>query len=180
MKATKIAVVVGLLGVVVLAAAIACAGPPSEADLERAVEFAADAGMTVCRSPCVGEVTSDVPINCRTFAENVMLARKILDEAGIVPRDEFCTSFYEYSVHVRDVESWDNGQTLSEAKVPIGHIDLSRRGIHLAHELLHFWDARHLVFNGDHVGWKENGYQAADFRFREECQKLAPPPPLAP
>lgn len=150
--------------------------PLAEDEVTRALDPAnfSTEKVRTCYLPCIGPVTSTLPISCADFAANLLIARDVLDEKGVVPRAKFCEPFVGLSIHVGSRDSWDDRATLSESDPVFGHsATLNVRGIHLVHELCHVWDVIHMnYFGGDHTYWDVNGYKAADMTFRKRARLL--------
>lgn len=140
-----------------LIALVGCGGP----DLHGPV-------VTTCPADCLGQMTAEVAIDCAVWGSNVGLAQAIADDAGIIPAAQFCDR--GIGVHIANVERFSDSLSHTEG----GFVNLSKRGIHLLHERLHLWDEAHFVLNPDHVGWKQNGYQRADYTFRNASTKFVP------
>lgn len=119
-------------------------------------------------APCLGRVTSQFLVSKRDVVANIRLAREIFDDAGIIPRGDFCIAFTGMPVEIQKYETVDNDQWRGGMySANTGRIYLAHNGLTLAHELLHAWDWGHAAIGGFlHERWEANGYYRADDRYK--------------
>lgn len=171
-----------MIAVLVLMVVASGCGPGPDYDGIAAIDGAGDAFTEEelsqdFRVPCLGRVTSDYPIYPRVFARNLRIARELLDEYGIVPAGEFCSTFEGVTVHVRHDRNFEHfGEEVTGYYDPYPwayHIEVNRPGLVLLHEMLHHWDFVHFgVGTISHLYWGENGYNTVSTLYEVDAAPL--------
>jgi hypothetical protein len=159
---------------------VAC-GPSPDWLEEVAAGIPEDHLVTEIDLPCLGLVRSEFRISAARLARNLVLARQILDEHGLVPRKDFCPTFETVPVVIRSraiLKTTEAGSYIGWYNWFTG-IELENTGRALLHELLHHWDAIHLqVGTYWHKDWDTNGYDNADDAYWVASESFRDPGPL--
>ncbi len=126
-----------------------------------------DQASTSYDPPCLGEIRSELPIKRFSILEDLVLARNLLDRAGIVPASEFCAAYEATPVYVQRFLTLDDDNKHGGQYSAFRGIDLPVCGEGLLHEMLHLWDWKHAaVGTFSHEGWEENGYKELGREFQ--------------
>lgn len=142
-------------------------------ELKQHPRFDKSTYLTEHHVPCIGTVTSDWPAARSSIVTAIAAAREELDAHGLVPKEDFCDTYRNVTVHIRKEDSWESTvwtplphTELINGRYAAGHIELSLSMGSLVHELLHHWDTIHFGFGTlNHTGWCDNGYYNASDEF---------------
>src|SRR5258708_18949680 len=142
---------------------LGCGGyPPRGAD-----DRAAKPVIQTCFIAGLERVQLEFAVDCLRVEQLYGLARRIMDEKGLVPAES--RAFAGTRVLVIDESSilHDGGVWGGWYEARPDEVALTRSGWALLHELLHDWQFKHGISNsGAHPGWVENGYWEAVARFQ--------------
>jgi hypothetical protein len=118
--------------------------------------------------PCLGRVYGAIPASALAVAKNVMLARTILDDRGILSNEDFCAVFSGTKVYLVALDVLWSGYPADYTLQTHGWLmRLSRKGgLYLLHELLHKLDVSRGGRGADpHAGWDTDGWLSASAEF---------------
>lgn len=128
-----------------------------------------------CDIEGLGEYKLEYQIDCDMIQAEVDLAMDVLNIHNLVPKNkQDVFSYVEINVYkTQCLDPNDPQYCGGEYFVfPHSYINLNYRRRSLLHELLHHWDAVHLVINtGYHTGWDTNGYNNASIEFKARLQR---------
>ncbi len=114
-----------------------------------------------------------VTVDQAALEQNVRMAEEYLQP---IVGDRFCPAFQDVWIEIRTDYVWacnSEGKDCVNGWTGLGSIELNKSTTSLLHELLHTWEAQHLILtSAAHPGWKEKGWYDLDNKFARNTKDI--------